>query len=327
MQLEMLLKNNHRLFLGLDTSAYTTSLALVDGSEKLIWDRRLPLPVKEGQLGLRQSEAVFEHLRNLTRLKIDVEEELDRSLMAAVAASARPRPVEDSYMPVFKVSEALGSFLSQTMGLKLFPSTHQEGHIMAGLWSSGLKGGPYLTVHLSGGTTDLISVTEEMPGFLKLQTAGSSADLHAGQFVDRVGLALGLPFPAGPALEKLARRGKTGAIMLPVAVNGAIISFSGPASHAERLLEKGALKEDLARAVELCIAESLEAALNELWSKNYYRGLLMVGGVAANSFINSYLRQKFPGRAIYFARPEYAADNAVGLAVLAARRWLRQDFI
>ena len=309
-----------QLYLGIDTSAYTTALALVDQDENLIFDKRLPLPVKEGNLGLRQSEAVFAHILNLPLLLQDKIEAFEGSALTAVAASTRPRPVEGSYMPVFKVSEAFGLFLAQTQGLTFMPSSHQEGHVMAGLWSAGLKQGRYLTMHLSGGTTEIISSEERSPGRLILTLLSGSTDLNAGQFVDRLGLAMGLGFPAGTKMEYLAMKSSNNLLKLPIAVKGREISFSGPASQAERYLKQGCRKEDLARAIENCIADSLSIAVSNLKVKNFeYQGLLAVGGVTANHYIRERLKQNLTRWKLFFAHPEYASDNAVGLAVQAAR--------
>lgn len=318
------MKKNHERFtaLGLDTSAYTTSLALVDQDEQLIYDRRAPLAVKQGSLGLRQSDAVFAHLSNLPGLWHDRKGAFEGAAPAAVAAAVKPRPVEDSYMPVFKVSEAFGLFLARTMGLFYLPSTHQEGHIQAGLWSAGLPAGQYLILHLSGGTTEIVSSREDKPGQFELTLLGGSADLNAGQFIDRLGLAMGFGFPAGPELEKLAGGASGESAALPVAVKGSEISFSGPASQAERLLLQGCPGDELARAVEICIADSLAAAIENLSvTPGQYRGLVTVGGVTANSYIRERLKEKLPAWTIFSAGAEYASDNAVGLAVQAARAY------
>ncbi len=317
-------KVERRLFLGLDTSAYTTAAALVDQEERLVWEKRLLLPVKEGALGLRQSEAVFAHLQNLPRLWAEGAAQLKNASLEAVAAATRPRPVEGSYMPVFKVSEAFGLFAAQTMGLIFLPSSHQEGHLIAGLWSAGLPPGRFLVAHLSGGTTEILSVEESPPGTLAIRQLGGSTDLHAGQFVDRVGVAMGLPFPAGPQLERLAQGVTDGSIILPVAVKGAQISFSGPESQAQRLLAKGCPSAELARAVERCIADSLAKALSHASRSGPYQAILVVGGVAANNYIRERLQtalsQTLPDLKIAFAAAPFSADNAVGIAVQAARK-------
>lgn len=308
------------LFVGLDTSAYTTSLAMVDQNENMIYEKRLQLPVKEGALGLRQSDAVFAHLSNMSLMWEEGRTVSGEEKFVSVAASSRPRPIEGSYMPVFKVGEAFGLFLAQTAGLIFLSSSHQEGHIMAGLWSAGLPAARYLVLHLSGGTTEIISAEEIKPGSLRLALLGSSQDLNAGQFIDRIGQAIGLPFPSGPELEKLALCPVDEDITLPLAVKGNVISFSGPASHAERLLIKGCSREALARAVENCIADSLALAVNSITrTAGKFAGILAVGGVTANKHIREKLQEKIEKWPVYYAAPEYSSDNAAGLAVQAAR--------
>ena len=313
-----------RIFIGLDTSAYTSSLALVDQAERLLWEKRLPLPVGKGGLGLRQSEAVFTHLQNLPRLWAEGASWLKLATPAGVAAATQPRPLEGSYMPVFKVSEAFGLFLAQSLGLFFMPRSHQEGHVAAGLWSAGLAPGRYLVLHLSGGTTEILAVEEQNCGALQIERVGGSADLNAGQFIDRIGVALGFPFPAGPHLESLAREAaqvtEAGTVTLPLAVKGSAVSFSGPESHARRLLARGCPGAKLARAVETCIADSLSKAARAVPGfAGRYQAVLAVGGVAANAFIRARLAEGLEPLPFYCAEPRFSGDNAVGLAVLAAR--------
>lgn len=311
---------NKSYFMGLDTSAYTTSLAIVDSAETLIYDQRIQLPVKEGELGLRQSNAVFEHLANMPNLYPKELEYCREGNLKALAVSTRPRPVPGSYMPVFKVGESFGRFLAQTAGLIFLPSTHQEGHIMAGLWSAKQAPGPYLVIHLSGGTTELLAVKETKPGSLEIKLVGESEDLNAGQFIDRLGKIMELPFPSGPALEKLALNCGEESINLPVAVKDNKISFSGPASHAERLLKKGCDKEKIARAIEECIAVSLARAISNIQgSLDHFKAILAVGGVTANQQVRKRLKEELGDLEVLYAPPELSTDNAVGLAVQAAR--------
>ncbi len=306
--------------LALDTSAYTTSLALVNEREHLDWEGRRVLEVERGRLGLRQSEAVFGHLKNIPLLWEEGSKHLEGSNLAAVAVSNRPRPVAGSYMPVFRVGHAFGIFMAQTMGLQLLATSHQEGHVMAALWSAGLPPGCYLAAHLSGGTTELLSVIEDPPGHLKIGIIGGSTDLHAGQFVDRIGVALGAGFPAGKMMEKLAAGGSSGTLRLPVAVTGTNISFSGPASQAERHLQRGCPPGELARAVEICIADSLVLALEAASAMAPFEGVVLVGGVASNNFIRKRLEERFQELPLSFAGPGYSEDNAAGVAVQAARK-------
>ena len=189
----------------------------------------------------------------------------------------------------------------------------------AGLWSAGLAPGRYLVLHLSGGTTEILAVEEQACGELRIERVGGSADLNAGQFIDRIGVALGFPFPAGPHLERLARENETGAVTLPPAVKASAVSFSGPESQARRLLARGCPGAELARAVETCIADSLSQAVRAVPGLERFQAALAVGGVAANAFIRARLTAGLKPLPLYFAAPPFSGDNAVGLAVLAAR--------
>lgn len=307
--------------LGIDTSCYTTSLALVDNGQ-LVGQRRKLLKVDSGQRGLQQSAAVFQHLQNLPELAEEIFLEYKTIGIDAVCASTRPRPLIDSYMPVFTVSKSLGRSLAAALGVPFLETSHQEGHIMAGIWSGdGPQESDFLAVHLSGGTTEILKVSKDNQGAdtFKIDLLGGSADLHAGQFVDRVGVALGLDFPAGPALEELARQ-STGEVKISSAVKDYQISFSGPETAAERLIRGNCPPPDVARAVEHCIASSLEKVLRRAVKEKGLKSVLIVGGVAANGYIKARLKERLEhpavGAKLYFAETQLSSDNAVGVALI-----------
>lgn len=307
--------------LGIDTSCYTTAVAIVDPQGKLLFEDRRLLRVPEGEYGLQQSMAVFQHIGNLPELLLRAFEIVPPRELQAVAASIKPRPVPGSYMPVFTVSAHQGRILSAALGVPFWPTTHQEGHLRAGLWSTGFTPQrPFIAVHLSGGTSEVL-LAEPEKGRVKIKKVGGTTDLNAGQFIDRIGVLLGLPFPAGPHLEQLARGAGSGTeVTLPSAVRGYDFSFSGPASHAERLIQQGAPPAAVARAVERCIANTLEKVLRPLMEETGYRDILFVGGVAANLFLRERLCRRLEHRAVggklYFAEPQHSTDNAIGVALL-----------
>jgi len=314
------------LFLGLDTSAYTSSLALVDSSGQIRADERILLEVSKGNRGLRQSEALFAHLRNLPflfeRLTLPAGESL-----GGIGVSSRPRNVPGSYMPVFVAGLSQARCLSSVTGVPLFELSHQEGHVMAGLQGkTALPGaGRFLAVHFSGGTSEVLQVARARgESYFDIALLTPGLDLHAGQLIDRVGVALGLSFPAGPELEKLARQSQNSIPALPTRVDERGFSFSGPEAAALRLVEAGAAPEDIARAVFKAIANTLEKVLTRAAEQSGLREVLLVGGVMANSLIRERLVQRLEhpavGMKLYFARPELSSDNAVGVALLAAAR-------
>ena len=313
--------------LGLDTSCYTTSVALVD-SGGLVYDGRTPLEVSFGAVGLRQSEAVFQHVRNTPALiEAALHTARQRGLkVAAVGASAWPRRVRGSYMPVFLVGSGFGRAASASLAAPYIEVSHQEGHIAAASWSSDLgiaRRGGFLALHLSGGTTELLAVRDRF----SVELLGGTDDLSAGQFIDRIGVKLGIPFPAGPGLERLAADGRSGAARLPVAVARArepghlAVSFSGPCSAAMRELGAGTRQADLALGVLECIGQSAAALCAEGLRAAGLRELLASGGVASNSIIRRIMQDEVarmvPGSVLHFAAPEHSRDNAVGVALLA----------
>lgn len=308
------------MILGIDTSCYTTSFALVDINGSLIEEQRNLLKVSLGERGLQQSAALFQHIQNTPILFSELSQKIDMSNIKGVCASIRPRPVEGSYMPVFTVSQGLGQIIASTREVPFFSTSHQEGHIMAGLWSAG---GPsekeFLTVHISGGTSEVLKVTKHATGF-HIEILGATTDLHAGQFIDRIGVELGTAFPAGPVLEKLALECDEEIPYLTTAVKNYEFSFSGPETAARKLINEGAAKSVVARAVEHCIATTLEKVLRQALEEYKLKDILIVGGVAANKYIRKRLSLRLEHRAVgaklYFAEPEYSTDNAVGAAQL-----------
>ena len=303
--------------IGFDTSCYTTSVALArDG--QLIASRRRLLTVEQGERGLMQSEGVFQHETRLPELIEQLMQEAGVQKIDAVGASTRPRPVDGSYMPVFTVGEGYGRSLAAVLGVPFIATSHQEGHIRAAMVDTALTyGEEILAVHLSGGTTEVLHVKDG-----EIRLIGGSNDLHAGQFVDRVGVKLGLGFPAGPALEQMAMRGRAES-KLPVWVRGCECSFSGSESAAQRLIDAGALSpEDMAAEVFSCIARSLAKVLANASQQTGVKKVLLAGGVASST----YLRELLPARLkkmnvrlkLNWGRPELSGDNACGVALIAS---------
>lgn len=314
-----------RLFLGIDTSCYTCSVAIVNEEKLLVGEARSVLDVVLGERGLSQSAAVYQHVRKIPGLIEQVFACIDASSsLAAVAVSAAPRDAEASFMPVFKVGETIGRSIAAAQRVPLFTVSHQINHIMAGCWSAqGPVTKHFLAMHVSGGTTELHEVS--INNSLCLHKLGGSMDLHAGQFVDRVGVALGLPFPAGSHLEELALQLSGTELTIPSCVQKNMVSFSGPESHAQRLISQGNQREDIALAVFSCIGKSLEKILRRSVEKTGVKDILVVGGVASNKIIRAILHKRLAhpavGAHLFFAAPEYSRDNAVGTALWACEQF------
>ena len=304
-----------KVYLGLDTSCYTASLAAVNEAGQVIFDGRMPLAVPPGQRGLRQSEALFQHLRQLGALAERWRATLPGQVLALAAASTRPRPVAGSYLPVFLAGATVGQAMAAGADVPFFGTSHQEGHLRAALYGADNPPVEFLAVHLSGGTSEALRAAYTPSGFA-LELLGGTEDLHAGQFIDRLGVAMGLPFPAGAAFEELAKDGRPEAIRLPVAVRGLRFSLSGPLSAAERALRSGIGRADLAAAALDCLAESIGSLLKAAISQTGLADIVLGGGVCANQRLREGLVRYLPHARLIFARPELATDNAVGVALL-----------
>lgn len=305
--------------LGIDTSCYTTSAACAD-ERGIVFAKRTMLSVPFGDRGLKQSDGVFQHLKQLSPLLVDLFSEVDPKSIGAVAVSASPTAQQDSYMPVFLVglrqAEALGAALS----VPVIRVDHQSGHIRAALVGneSLLDAARFFAVHISGGTTDVLLVEPHRDAPYRIECVGASTDLHAGQFVDRVGVALGLSFPAGRQLEELAGSARERSVKLASAVKGTACSFSGAETAAQRLVGK-VPDEELAYGVYDCLARTLVKMFDAAVRAHGELPFLVCGGVASSELLRTILKKRFSGR-LYFGKPALSADNAVGVALLGADR-------
>jgi len=302
------------LCIGLDTSNYTTSAAVFDGESGENRGKLLTVPA--GSLGLRQSEAVFQHVKRLHLMVEALREDGLLGNVEAVGASTRPREVEGSYMPCFLVGEGQGRALAAALDVPFFPCSHQQGHIAAAAWSAGheeLLDTPHLAWHLSGGTTELLYVTPAGHS-VTAKLIGGTSDISAGQLVDRVGVALGLGFPAGRAMDELSRQSEKSE-RFAVKVQGSTFSLSGMENKIKGMLERGTSAPDAARFTFETLALTLEKAT--LAARAEYGGLpvLCSGGVASNTL----LRERLAALGAIFAPPRYSTDNAMGVAILTHR--------
>ena len=305
--------------LGIDTSCYTTSVACFDESG-VLYDGRLVLPVQRGERGLRQSEGVFLHTRQLPPLVEEAFSTVPPARIAAVACSRTPVNRDDSYMPVFLAGLGVARSLAAALKVPLLPLDHQSGHIRAALiGNEGLTDKPFYAVHLSGGTTDLLSVEAKAPGAFCIEPLGRSEDLHAGQLVDRVGVLLGCGFPAGKEMESLARQARTRDLRIPSSVRGLSCSLSGAETAAGRALAQGRTADEVAYAIYDLLARTLTKLLTNAARQQGDRPVLLCGGVASSLLLRELLRERC-ALPLFFGESRYSSDNAVGIAALGYDR-------
>ena len=303
--------------LGLDTSNYTTSAAVFDGAEGRNQGRLLE--VRPGELGLRQSDALFQHVKHLPEVVEALLGEGGLGTVQAVGASTRPRAVEGSYMPCFLAGASQGQVLSQVLGVPFYAFSHQQGHLAAAAWSAGwldLLDRPFLAWHLSGGTTELLRVEPEEDGVaVRAEILGGTSDISAGQLIDRTGVLLGLPFPAGKEVEKLSRQAQKREYY-KVKVKDLTFSLSGMENKVRQMVQRGEEPAEIAWFAQETVCRVVQACTKAAMEE--YPGLpvLCSGGVASNGRLKELLRQNCGA---LFAQPQFSTDNAMGTAVLTWR--------
>ena len=304
------------VYLGIDTSCYTTSLFCMDRQGRAVAEARRILKVKPGGCGLQQSEMLYQHIRNLPEL-VEAVAKGHGFTFLGMGVSAKPRPRENSYMPAFLAGVGFARSLAALFHIPLWQISHQENHLEAALWSAqGCNAERFLFLHASGGTTDLLLADKQAAGNYNLQEIGGSLDLHAGQFVDRVGVALGLSFPAGPALEELAEK-HTAAEKEAETASAAAQDVSVTMQHLH-----DTRSANLAASVQLGLAETFARMLRNGAAEHNVKDVILAGGVCANHWIRKYIEEKLARRGIRVWLPEnrYSGDNAAGCAAYAWRQ-------
>ncbi len=302
-------------FVGIDTSNYTTSLAFCTKDGETVANLKLPLTVKQGERGLRQSDAVFLHTKNLPVLFESARPFFEKYEPLAIGVSTTPRTQEGSYMPCFLAGVATAKALAASHGIPCYEFSHQNGHIMAALVSSGaceLMGRDFAAFHVSGGTTEVLLVRPNGNDFL-CEIIGGTLDISAGQAIDRVGVSLGLSFPCGAALEKLALAYAGKPFTKKGCVKDGYCNLSGLENMALDMQKKGVPKEEIAAFVLYFIGWTLMELTASVREKHPNIPIVYSGGVMSCSL----LKQMLAGDGKYFAEPAMSADNAVGIAHLA----------
>lgn len=303
------------LYVGFDTSNYTTSVSIFDSENNTVNNCKKLLPVGIGEKGLMQSKALFEHTRQLPEVMEAAFSPFSELNISAVGVSDKPRNIEGSYMPVFLAGVNCATAVALSNSVKLYKTSHQVGHILSALYSSNrldLINQRFIAFHISGGTTEALLVSPARDEVIKCEKQAESTDLKAGQAIDRVGVMLGLKFPVGAELDKLSKFGTSPIKPKPV-IKGLNCSISGVENKAIKLFENGEKKENIARfTIEFILNTILKMTEN---LKQEYGDIPFVysGGVMSNSLIREEL-SKLGG---IFCEPQFSSDNATGIAIYA----------
>lgn len=305
-------------FLGIDTSNYTTSVALCNENGEIVTNEKKLLPVAEGERGLRQSDALFNHTVQLPELFARVESILRDNTLLGIGVSTRPRDAEGSYMPCFLAGKNAAYAMALGAGCNVYEFSHQCGHLAAALYSSDrldLFNKEFCAFHVSGGTTDILHAVPDGEKVFSVERIGGTLDLNAGQVIDRTGVMLGMRFPCGPALEKAALSYTGEKDKAKICVKGLSCNLSGAENKAKELYEKTG---DVNRCAAYTIGfiEKTVSTLADAVSEKFSCPIVFAGGVMSCSVIKNSLSEKGS-----FAAPAFSSDNAAGIALMARNRY------
>jgi len=299
--------------LGIDTSNYATSVGIVDNeNHEILFHEKRFLPVEKGRIGLRQQQAVFEHIKNLT----DILSRTEVKGIGAIGVSVKPRDEENSYMPCFLTGKMSAYSIAAALGVPVIEVSHQTGHLTSALFDINREEmfeQQLIMLHVSGGTTDIMLAKNGTV----VKNLGTSLDLFAGQAVDRLGVKLGFPFPAGVYVSELAEKCNE-KINVKVSVKGYNCNLSGLENQCDKLLQQGCSKEYVCRYCLTYIAHTLIKMITNVKSDYGEMPVVLAGGVMSSTVIKDIITQTLPDA--MFVRPRLSRDNAVGVAVNAYRK-------
>lgn len=306
------------IYIGIDTSNYTTSVAVLDTSKNEFKSSKKLLPVPDGALGLRQSDAVFAHIKSLPSVYKEISVCFCLHTAEAIGVSSKPREAPDSYMPCFLAGVTSAKLIAETLDIPCFEFSHQQGHILSVLYTQNrlklLKEG-FLAWHLSGGTTELLKVAPSGNNRFKEEKLGGTTDISVGQLIDRCGAMLGFRFPSGKEVDALALHNET-QDYFPVRVNDCSFSLSGMENKIKQKKLRGDNPDDIAGFLLRTISHTVLEATYQAFAKYSETPVVMTGGVSGSKMIKAAFSKN--GIDAVFASPEYSSDNALGTAVYAA---------
>lgn len=313
--------------LGIDTSAYTTSIAAIDSqTEQVIFNTRKILAVPLGQKGLRQQDAVFQHLKNLPELFQEIGFDLNN--VGTVSVSSRPRNVEGSYMPVFTVGQNFGRVIAKTLNCDYVEYSHQENHIAASMIEHyKIIHNNILAIHISGGTTEFLIADKSSSGY-KANIIGGSNDITFGQLIDRIGTIMKFQFPCGFHMEKFIQDNPhIENIKIPRISGNEYINLSGMENHYTNLYNSNKYeKQTIIYSIFIYTAECIINIIKNLKIEHEFNTIIISGGVASNSTIRKIVLEKLKNQyEVIFPSIENSSDNAIGIAFMPIiDRWYNE---
>ncbi|MBS9432997.1 tRNA (adenosine(37)-N6)-threonylcarbamoyltransferase complex transferase subunit TsaD [Photorhabdus hainanensis] len=304
--------------LGIETSCDETGIAIYDDKAGLLANQlysQIKLHADYG--GVVPELASRDHIRKTVPLIQAALKEagLTRKDIDAVAYTAGP-----GLVGALLVGATIGRSLAFAWDVPAIPVHHMEGHLLAPMLEDNSPEFPFVALLVSGGHTQLISVT----GIGKYELLGESIDDAAGEAFDKTAKLLGLDYPGGPILSRMAQKGEAGSFVFPRPMTdrpGLDFSFSGLKTFAANTIHSNSDDEqtraDIARAFEDAVVDTLAIKCKRALEQTGFKRLVMAGGVSANRTLRTKMEEvmaKLDGE-VFYARPEFCTDNGAMIAL------------
>ncbi|MGK2888151.1 MAG: tRNA (adenosine(37)-N6)-threonylcarbamoyltransferase complex transferase subunit TsaD [Candidatus Malihini olakiniferum] len=312
--------------LGIETSCDETGVAIYDTDAGLLANQlysQIKLHADYG--GVVPELASRDHVRKTVPLIQAALKEagLIASDIDGVAYTAGP-----GLVGALLVGATVGRALAFAWGVPAIPVHHMEGHLLAPMLEENPPDFPFVALLVSGGHTQLISVT----GIGEYRLLGESIDDAAGEAFDKTAKLLGLDYPGGAMLSKFAQQGDASRFTFPRPMTdrqGLDFSFSGLKTFAANTIRVNGsddqTRADIARAFEDAVVDTLAIKCLRALDDTSFKRLVMAGGVSANRTLRARLAEMMTKRvgAVFYARPEFCTDNAAMIAYVGSVRLLK----
>ncbi|WP_062744361.1 tRNA (adenosine(37)-N6)-threonylcarbamoyltransferase complex transferase subunit TsaD [Erwinia persicina] len=303
--------------LGIETSCDETGIAIYDDAAGLLANQlysQVKLHADYG--GVVPELASRDHVRKTVPLIQAALQEagLQAKDIDAVAYTAGP-----GLVGALLVGATIGRSLAFAWDVPAIAVHHMEGHLLAPMLEDNPPAFPFVALLVSGGHTQLISVT----GVGEYTLLGESVDDAAGEAFDKTAKLLGLDYPGGPMLSKMAQQGVEKRFVFPRPMTdrpGLDFSFSGLKTFAANTIrdndDSDQTRADIARAFEDAVVDTLAIKCRRALDQSGFKRLVIAGGVSANRTLRSKLAEMMQKRGgeVFYARPEFCTDNGAMIA-------------
>ncbi|WP_434638639.1 tRNA (adenosine(37)-N6)-threonylcarbamoyltransferase complex transferase subunit TsaD [Klebsiella sp. I138] len=303
--------------LGIETSCDETGIAIYDDEQGLLANQlysQVKLHADYG--GVVPELASRDHVRKTVPL---IQAALKEAGLTAKEIDAVAYTAGPGLVGALLVGATVGRSLAFAWNVPAIPVHHMEGHLLAPMLEDNPPAFPFVALLVSGGHTQLISVT----GIGQYTLLGESIDDAAGEAFDKTAKLLGLDYPGGPMLSKMAAQGTEGRFVFPRPMTdrpGLDFSFSGLKTFAANTIRNNdddeQTRADIARAFEDAVVDTLMIKCRRALEQTGFKRLVMAGGVSANRTLRAKLAEMMTKRGgeVFYARPEFCTDNGAMIA-------------